>query len=75
MNTHEPAERPRLYTEQETADILRCSRRTVRRYVAKGDLVVVRRGGRSLYDPKDVDDFIERSKSTRLDDAPTWGER
>jgi excisionase family DNA binding protein len=53
-----------LLTVGETAGLLRISPQTFYRRVRAGDVRVVRVGRRVLVDPRDVDDFVQRSKTT-----------
>lgn len=57
---------PRLLTLDDVGDRLRVAPRTVQRYVADGRLPVVRLGGRTLFRPGDVADFLDQMQA-----APT----
>jgi excisionase family DNA binding protein len=54
---------PRLLTVEETMSLLRISKPTLYRLVSTGQLIATRIGGRTLFDLKDLNDFVERSKA------------
>ena len=58
-------EEQRLLTIEETANFLRISKATLHRLMAEGQFTPVRIGGRTLFDRKDLDMFIEKSKEAK----------
>ena len=57
-------ETPRLLTIEETAKLLRISKATLHRLMADKQITPVRIGGRTLFDKKDLESFIEKSKTS-----------
>ena len=56
-------DRPRLlFTVDEAAEHLRCSRRTVERLIARGDLVPVHVASRRRLRIEDLDAYLERGR-------------
>ena len=55
--------RPVLMTGPEAADVLRVSRRTVRRWAATGTLTAIQIGGVKRYRASDIDALIDPSTS------------
>ena len=51
-----------LLTGQEVADICRVHLRTVRRWIASGELAVIRRGHVVRIEPSDLRSFLRKSK-------------
>lgn len=51
---------PRLLTEQETAELLRISPRTLRTLRGKGEIRFIRIGKKTLYTEDDCIEFIDR---------------
>lgn len=58
-STKRPEPFPRLLTVEEVAEICRTSVRTVRRWIADGELAVYRIGGRVLVSEEDLAAFIK----------------
>ncbi len=58
-------EEQRLLTIEETAQFLRISKATLHRLLADNALTPVRIGGRTLFDRKDLDAFIEKAKEPK----------
>jgi excisionase family DNA binding protein len=58
-------EEQRLLTIEETARFLRISKATLHRLLADKTLIPVRIGGRTLFDMKDLNTFIEESKEPK----------
>lgn len=56
----EPPER--LFTFDESLNLLRVSRRVLQHLVSNGGIAVVRIGRRVLFRPSDIDAFIEASR-------------
>src|SRR6185369_7190859 len=63
MATTETTCIPQLLTVAEVLAVLRVSRATLWRLTSRGDLPVVRIGDRTLFRPRDVARFVERSSS------------
>lgn len=55
---------PLILTDQEVADILKCSVTTVQRYVHEHKLTAIRIGRERRYRAADVMEFIDRQPST-----------
>lgn len=53
----------RLLTVDEAAKMLRISRASLYTLMKNKKIRVTRIGGRTLFDRKDIDDFIEKSKT------------
>jgi excisionase family DNA binding protein len=56
-------EAPRLLTVDEAAKMLRISRGSLYTLMKNKKIRVTKIGGRTLIDRKDIDDFIEKSKT------------
>jgi excisionase family DNA binding protein len=56
---------PTLLSVIETAERLNVSEVTIRRLIAAGELAYVRIGGRVLFRPVDLSEFIEKSVERR----------
>jgi excisionase family DNA binding protein len=59
-----------LLSQRETAAVLGVSVKTVIRLVRAGQLIPVRIGSRTLFDPDDLDSFIKSCKRTARSDGP-----
>lgn len=55
---------PRLWTQQQAAERLQISVDTVRRLIAKGDILASRIGGQIRIDPAAVESYIARQTMT-----------
>ena len=60
-------EPPRLMTLEEVTKWLNCSRATVFRRIAAGKLKAISDGpgSRTLFDPRDVEEYLEAQKTRR----------
>ena len=58
---------PMLLTARQAAKALCMSERTLYSLTKAGDIPAVRFGGRNVrYDPRDLDDWIQRAKNSRI---------
>lgn len=58
-----PAEPPKLYTMEETAEVLRVSREYLYRMRKSGDLIVVKFGRRVLVESTEIDRVIAANRA------------
>ena len=63
MNGHHGKELTPLFTIPDVADICRVSTKTVRRWIAAGDLVAMRLGSQWRIAPEDLDRFMRLARN------------